>query len=602
MALLTLEDISLSFGGFPVLDNINIQIHSGERICLLGRNGAGKTTMMKLINNELETDAGTVLKEKGIKTAFLPQDIPDNLNGTIYDIVANGLKSIDSESQPDHYEEQQNRQQIERVLSLLSLDPKLLFANLSAGMKRRLLLGRALVHDPDILLLDEPTNHLDINSIKWLEDFLARFHKTIFFVTHDRAFMQKIANRILELDRGRIFDWNCDYQTFLQRKEAWLDSEENENALFDRRLAQEEAWIRKGIRARRTRNEGRVRSLESMRDERSNRRERQGKARLEIQKTGASGKMIIEANEIAFAYDDAKLIHNFCIRILRGDKIGIIGPNGCGKSTLIRLLLKELSPQAGTVTIGTKLEKTYFDQLRDQLDETLTVRQNINDGNDMIDFNGKRKHVIGYLRDFLFSDERCDVKVETLSGGEKNRLLLARLFIKPINFLIMDEPTNDLDIETIELLEELLLEYKGTLLLVSHDRSFLNNVVTSTLVFEDSGSIKEYPGGYDDWLDQKQDDQNKTPNNKKSAKAKPERKKPDKLKLSYKEKKELEAIPTIIDEKELQKQDIFNLMADPAFYQQSGEKIAADKAELDTLEQELEALFTRWEELEALEQ
>jgi ATP-binding cassette subfamily F protein uup len=594
MALLNLQHITLSFDSRPLLDGIDMQIHAGEKISLLGRNGSGKSTLMKLINGDIEPDGGARILEKGVKTALLPQEVPGHLTGTVRDVVAGGIA-------PHHaggFEDETALHRIERALSLLAVDPGFLFGNLSAGMKRRVILGRAIVNEPDILLLDEPTNHLDIDSIGWLEDFLCRYDKTIFFVTHDRAFLQKVAGRIVEIDRGKLFDWKCDYGTFLKRKEAWLESEETRDNLFDKKLAQEEAWIRKGIKARRTRNEGRVRALMKMREERAGRRERQGTVRMEPHNAEKSGRMIIEAADVSFGYDANRLIDGFSVRIMRGDKIGIIGPNGCGKSTLIRLLMQEMKPGSGTVRSGAGIETAYFDQLRNRLDEDRTVRQNVTDGGEIIEFNGRDRHVIGYLEDFLFTPDKADVKVSVLSGGEKNRLLLARLFTRPSNFLIMDEPTNDLDIETIELLEELLLDYRGTLLLVSHDRAFINNVVTSTLVFEGNGAVREYAGGYDDWLIQRRAPVSReTKQQKKPRDNKP----PENRKLTFKEKKELESIPRIIEDKEGRKQEIYALLADPSFYQESSRRVPGIKAELEQVEQELEDLLERWEELESLE-
>jgi ABC transport system ATP-binding/permease protein len=596
VALINLQNISLAFGDITILDNVDIQIHKEEKICLLGRNGSGKSTMMKLINGDLEPDSGTIFREKGLKTALLPQEVPRDLSGNLYSIIASGTADHDSMLHyMDKFEEQKIRLQIEKTISLMNLDPELLFENLSAGMKRRVMLGRALANEPDVLLLDEPTNHLDIDSIKWLEDFLSRYDKTIFFVTHDRAFLQKIANRIIELDRGKIFDWKCDYRTFLQRKDAWLESEEIRNADFDKKLAQEEAWIRRGVKARRRRNEGRVRELIKMREERSARRERAGNVRMEMQKAENSGKMIIEATDISFGYTDVRLFSNFSTRIMRGDRIGIIGPNGCGKSTLMKTLLSELEPHSGIVRIGTGIQKAYFDQLRNQLDENLSIKENVLDGGDVIDFNGRQRHVIGYLEDFLFPPDRVNTPVKVLSGGEKNRLLLAKLFTRASNFLVMDEPTNDLDIETIELLEEILLEYDGTLLLVSHDRAFLNNVVNGIFAFEGNSMVREYAGGYDDWLSQRADESVKDVKQKKNIQVK---KANGKAKLTFKEKKELESIPHSIEEKEKKKHEKYALMADPAFYQQNGAEIAQTKSELEQLEKELDILYSRWGELE----
>jgi len=593
MALLNLQNISLSFDGSPLLDGIDLQIHAGEKISLLGRNGSGKTTLMRLMNGEIEPDRGARIVEKGVKTALLPQEVPAGLEGTVRDVVTGGLLGRHEggdEEEIDHY-------RVERALSMVAVDPGLSFSDLSAGMKRRVILGRAIVNDPDILLLDEPTNHLDIGSIEWLENFLGRYDRTIFFVTHDRAFMQKIAGRIIEIDRGRLFDWKCDYATFLRRKDAWLEAEETRDALFDKKLAQEEAWIRKGIKARRTRNEGRVRALMKMREERAARRERQGAVRMESRNAEQSGKMVIEAEDLYFGYGGVPLIRDFSTRIMRGDRIGIIGPNGCGKSTLIRLLLGDLAPVSGTVRRGSRIETAYFDQLRDTIDPDRTVRQNVAEGGEMIDMGGRTRHVIGYLQDFLFTPARADVKAGVLSGGEKNRLMLAKLFTRPSNFLIMDEPTNDLDIETVELLEELLLEYAGTLILVSHDRAFINNVVTSTLVFEGNGEVREYAGGYDDWLLQRkvresgQSVQFKKPRDKKA---------PETRKLTFKEKKELESIPQLITDKEKRVNDIHAILSDPAFYRENSARVPEIKAELEMLEHDLETLLHRWDELESI--
>ncbi len=593
MALINFQDVTLSFGGPNLLDKLNFQIHEGEKITLLGRNGAGKSTLMKIINGMIEPDSGEIFREKNLRTAMLQQEVPDDISGSIYQVITGGI--IDNPDEiHDSALERKHLTQIDKVLSLMSLDPEPEFNTLSAGMKRRVLLGRALVNEPDILLLDEPTNHLDIDSIRWLEDFLSRYNGTLFFVTHDRAFMQKIANRILEIDRGNLFDWKCDYKTFLKRKEAWLDAEEQQNTLFDKKLAQEEIWIRKGIKARRTRNEGRVRALKAMRVERSKRIEQQGKVKLDLNQAERSGKLVIEAEGISFGYSDKLLVKDFSTTIMRGDKIGIIGPNGCGKSTMIKLLLGGLQPLSGKVRQGSRIEVAYFDQLRDQLDPDKSVRYNVSDGTDNIEISGRNKHVIGYLQDFLFTPDRADVKVSVLSGGEKNRLMLARLFTKPFNLLIMDEPTNDLDIETVELLEELLLEYDGTLITVSHDREFLNNVVTSTIVFDSDGSVREYAGGYDDWLLQR-------PVAVKEVKEKkplPEKKPSDKIKLTFKEKRELESIPELIAEKEKKKEELVAIISDPDFFKKNAHKAVEVNREIEAISSELESLFERWMELE----
>lgn len=592
MALINFQDVSLSFGGPNLLNNINIQIHQGEKISLLGRNGAGKSTMMKVIHGLIEPDSGKIFRDKDLKTSLLQQDVPGGITGSVYEVLTSGI--IHTEKDADHgHLDQKHIRQIERVVSQMSLDVEPQFESLSAGMKRRVLLGRALVNDPDILLLDEPTNHLDIDSIKWLEEFLVRYEKTVFFVTHDRAFLQKVAVRILEIDRGNLFDWNCDYQTFLKRKDAWLESEETQNALFDKKLAQEEIWIRKGIKARRTRNEGRVRALKAMRLERSKRLEQQGTVKIDLMQSGKSGKLVIEAEDIGFSYGDNCIVKNFSTTIMRGDKVGIIGPNGCGKSTLIKLLLKEYEISSGKVRHGTKLDIAYFDQLRDQIDDTKTIRHNVADGNEYIVYNGKTKHVIGHLQDFLFTPDRADEKAAVLSGGEKNRLMLARLFARPFNFLIMDEPTNDLDLETVELLEDLLVDYDGTLIVVSHDREFLNNIVTSTIAFEGNGVVREYAGGYDDWLRQR------TVVKTVKEKPVPREKKPDeRVKMTFKEKREFETIPDLIAEKEKKKEELVGIINDPEFYQKNAHRAHEVNKEIEALDRELETLFERWVELE----
>ncbi len=601
MALLNLQSISLSFSSIPLIDHVDMQIHAGEKIALLGRNGSGKTTLMKLINGDIDPDDGVFVREKGLKTALLPQEVPRGLEGTVYDIVASGIVPHNiSGSAMNSHEDENVPHRVEKVLSMLAIDPGLRFENLSAGMKRRVIMGRTIAGEPDILLLDEPTNHLDIDSIEWLEDFLCRYNKTIFFVTHDRAFLQKIADRIIEIDRGKLFDWRCEYLTFLQRKEAWLESEETRNQLFDKKLAQEEVWIRRGIKARRTRNEGRVRALMVMREERARRRERQGGVRMEAVNAERSGAMVIEAKDISFGYGEKPLIEGFDARIMRGDKIGIIGPNGCGKSTLVKILLGELAQLRGSVRTGSRLETAYFDQMRNRLDDSRTVRENVADGSDFIDREGGgNRHVIGHLQDFLFPPDRADVPVSVLSGGEKNRLLLAKLFARPSNVLVMDEPTNDLDIETIELLEELLLGYEGTLLVISHDRAFINNVATSTYVFEGEGAVKEYAGGYDDWQVQKKSSRSGAAKQQNPAR---EKKSVEKTRLNFKEKRELESLPGIIEAKENRMHEIYRMLAEPSFYQESSPRVAEINTELQNIERDIEILMKRWEELESFEE
>ncbi len=593
MALINIQNLSIGFGSVPLIDGIDIQIHEAERICLLGRNGAGKSTLMRLIAGELSPDSGTVSLAKGVRCALLPQGVPSDIRGTVRAVIAEGLPPELFE-ETDESGEHRAVQAVKKTLSLVGIDPELRYESLSAGWKRRVLLGRALVSHPDVLLLDEPTNHLDIEAVLWLEDVVLRYDRTVFFVTHDRSFLRKIANRIVELDRGKLFDWKCDYGTFLKRKDAWLDAEEARNALFDKKLAVEEEWIRRGVKARRTRNEGRVKALLRMREERTLRRTVQGNVRMEIGSVRSSGDIVIEAKNVVFGYGGTRLVNDFSASVERGDKVGIIGPNGCGKSTLIRLLLKQLSPESGNVRTGTRIDMIYFDQLRETLDEEKTVRENVSDKSDTVEVSGKSRHVLGYLRDFLFTPDRAIVKAGVLSGGEKNRLLLAKFFARPSNFIVMDEPTNDLDIETIELLEELLLDYDGTLLLVSHDRTFLNNIVTSIFSFDGKGRVGEYAGGYDDWLLQRKAAPSEEQNEKPKAR---EKRKSDKARLSFSEKKELDALPGLIEKKEARKHELYAIMADPAFYKKPGEEIATAKSELDGLERELDILFARWEDL-----
>ncbi len=500
------------------------------------------------------------------------------------------------------------------MLSRMQLEAQAQFETLSAGRKLRVMLARGLVRNPDLLLLDEPTNHLDIDSISWLEDFLIRWGGTLLFVTHDRAFLQRMATRIIELDRGRIFDWNCNYPTFLQRKEAMLSAEQDQNNLFDKKLAQEEAWIRRGIEARRTRNEGRVRALKRLRDVRRERREQAGKVRMQIQEDRRSGRLVIDAESISFKYENQPIVTDFSLTVLRGDKIGIIGPNGSGKTTLLRLLMGDFSPLSGNIRWGTNLQIAYFDQLRSQLNENQSVLDNVGQGRDTLTINGKSRSLIGYLEDFLFSADRVRAPISTLSGGERNRLLLARLFAQPANLLVLDEPTNDLDIETLELLEDMLLEFTGTLLLVSHDRAFLNNLATSTLVMDGKGGVKEYIGGYEDWLRQSQAEMAESATNSSAAKISPQAVRENNIssadgsrKLSYKEqrtleaqKRELEELPQRIEQIENEQHQITSALADPVFYQQESQIIAKSVDRLKTLEVELAAAFQRWEELEQI--
>ncbi len=622
MALLSLQNITLRYGSGaterPLLDGVNLQIERGERVCLLGRNGVGKSTLLRLLSGEIAPAGGTVAAQKGARVARLSQEVPQDVSGTVFDVVAGGWMNgamesslADGETAPAH--------QVEAIVSRLRLQADAPFATLSGGLKRRAWLGRALVGDPDILLLDEPTNHLDIDSIAWLEEFLLRHVKTLLFVTHDRMFLRRLATRIVEIDRASLYSWECDYDTYLERKEAALESEAKGQALFDNRLAQEEAWVRRGVEARRTKSQSRIRALIAMREERLSRREKPGMARLLLQDAGRSGHLVVEAENVSFSYDSQSatqqpVIHNFSTLIMRGDKVGIIGPNGSGKTTLLELLLDGLEPQRGTVRRGTRLQVAYFDQLRDQIDDDLTVQQNVCGENSTVTFNGEARHIVGYLQEFLFSPDRARTPAGVLSGGERNRLLLAKLFTQPANVLVMDEPTNDLDAETLELLENLLVEFKGTLLLVSHDRAFLNNVVTSTLAFETDASgqtvINDYAGGYDDWLRQrpapplvatsKSSSQATTANGslpKGSSKPAPSVSRP--RKLSFKEQRELESLPVRIETLEAEQQALTEKMAEPAFYQADSDGSATVQAmkRLAEMESELATAYARWEEL-----
>ncbi len=600
MALLSLRGVSVSFGGPPVLENLSLQVEKGDRICLLGRNGAGKSTLMRTLQGEILPDEGEIIRQPGLRVAHLPQEVDRELRGSVFDVVASGLAdSAGSGEKLPHGETHWRReQQVDRVISRMELDPRAAFETLSAGLKRRVFLARSLVPDPDILLLDEPTNHLDLASIAWLEDFLLRYVGTLLFVTHDRMFLRRLANRIMELDRGLLVDWPCDYDTFVKRREALLDAESQEWKRFDKKLAQEEVWIRQGIKARRTRNEGRVRALEKMREERRQRRERTDSARLRFQDSERSGKLVVEARGVSYSYGSVPVIQNFSTTVLRGDRVGIIGPNGAGKTTLLRLLVGELDPREGSVRLGARLQPAYFDQLRAQLDETKSVQDNVADGNDTIVFNGKPRHVIGYLQDFLFAPDRARSPVSVLSGGERNRLLLARLFSKPSNVLVLDEPTNDLDTETLELLEDLLLDYTGTVFLVSHDRTFLNNVVTSTLVFEGEGRVTEYVGGYDDWL--RQSRPQPVPKEPKLRAERPREKASKPRKLTFKEQRELEGLPERIEALEAEQKRLYEAMADPEFYRGESVEIVRAKERLETLERELREAYERWESLEAI--
>ncbi len=628
MPLIALRDVSLGFRGPLVLDQANLTLEPGERVCLLGRNGTGKSTLLRLIQGEIDTAQGEIARQQGLVTAMLPQEVPQFLDGTVFDEVARGLgpradlladyhrtaHQLALESTDElrarldrlHHELESTdgwsmNQEVEAVLSRMSLEPDANVAKLSAGMKRRVLLAKALVRNPDILLLDEPTNHLDTDAIDWLEEFLLRYQATILFVTHDRALLRRLATRIIELDRGQLTSWSCDYETFLQRKEAALEAEARQREEFDKKLAREEVWIRTGIQARRTRNEGRVRALQKLRSVRTARRDQLGDVRMEIQEAERSGRLVIEAKNVDFSYGDRPIISGLTTTIMRGDRVGLIGPNGSGKTTLLRVLLGQLQPLSGTIRHGTNLDVAYFDQLHAQLDDSKSIRDNVCDGADTVEINGRRRHIIGYLEDFLFTSEQAAEPVSHLSGGERNRLLLARLLTKPSNVLVMDEPTNDLDIETMELMENLLVEYPGTLLLVSHDREFLNNVVTSTLVLEGEGRVKEYAGAYDDWLRQRQAEP--VPEKPASAKerAKPAASPKDRpRRLTYAEQRELEGLPERIASLEAELGELHQTMAAPAFYRQTPTEIVAVNARLQAFEKDLAAAYERWEILETL--
>jgi len=629
MALMGMRDVCWGFGETPLLENVTFQIEKGETVGLVGRNGVGKSTLLKLLSGEIRPDSGDVWRRQGISVAVLQQDVPAGFDGTILEVVAGGLGETGlalaehirlgrSPGGGDNLRSaqrlDQTRHQLdgdgdwglltraENILSRTGLDPDSRFADLSAGLKRRTLFARALVSQPDLLLLDEPTNHLDIESIIWMEDFLLRHVKTLLFVTHDRVFLQKIAGRILELDRGGLVSYSCDYATYLDRRLAALAAEETRNAEFDKKLSREEAWIRKGIKARRTRNEGRVRSLQKMRAAYRERRRKIGDVRLQFQEAERTGRLVIEARAVSFFYRQTPIVQDFSTVIMRGDKVGIMGPNGVGKTTLLNLLLKKESPQAGIVRHGTNLQAAYYDQLRAQLDDQKTVRENISGGNDYILFDGRKRHVIGYLQDFLFSPERCRTPVHVLSGGEKNRLMLAMLFTTPANLLVLDEPTNDLDAETLELLEELISEYRGTLLLVSHDRAFLNNVVTSTLVFEGNGRVAEYAGGYDDWLTQRpQKEAGQVPEKNGGKKIRPKSESQTSRKLGYMQQREIQELPRKIDALESEQKKLVAIVSDPLFYKKQKEEIAAVKSDLDRIERDIEAAYRRWEELESIQ-
>jgi len=637
MALVKFDSVSLAYGHVALLDHVDFQIEAGERVCLVGRNGTGKSTLIQVLRGVVRPDDGEVWQQQDLRIAYLAQEVPSDYSQTVFDVIAEGLEGmgklladyhhalleLETDSSPaqlDKLSELQHaldaedgwmlEQRVEKIITKLELPADKPLSELSGGLKRRVMLAQALVTEPDLLLLDEPTNHLDLAGIQWLEEFLLGWNGSLLFITHDRTFLQNLATRIVSLDRGNLNSWPGDYQNYLLKRDEQLAIEADHNAKFDKRLAKEEVWIRQGIKARRTRNEGRVRALEAMRRKRSQRREVQGKAKLNVESGESSGKLVVEVKNASVGYGGEPIVRDFSTRILRGDRIGIVGPNGAGKSTLLKLLLGELTPDKGKVRMGTKLQVAYFDQQRAQLDLDQTVMDNLNFGSEMVTVNGRERHVMGYLQDFLFPPKRVLSPVSSLSGGERNRLLLARLFTKPANLLVLDEPTNDLDVETLELLEELLTDYDGTLLLVSHDRTFLDNVVTSTLVFEGEGKVNSYVGGYTDWLRQRKQTLSarssvEVKNQKTSGKS---NNRPDVMsesvakgktrKLGYKEQRELEELPGKIESLENEQAEIQNNVSDSDFYQQDKAKIANTLSRLEAVEKELQFCFERWEILE----
>ncbi|ATC66010.1 ABC transporter ATP-binding protein [Nibricoccus aquaticus] len=607
MALVNLLDVNLSFGGPHVLKDVNFQVDPGERVCLLGRNGAGKSTLMKVITGAMKPDTGVVSRQPNAVFTQLTQEVPKEMAGVVIDIVASGLRPMG-----EHEEEWERDVRVDNLIDRLQLDAQAEFSALSGGLKRRVLLARALAGQPDFLLLDEPTNHLDLESILWLEEFLLSEKLGLFFVTHDRTFLRKLATRIVELDRGRLVSWACDYDTYIVRKEDVLAAEEKQNAAFDKKLAQEEVWIRKGVKAQRGRSQGRVHALMQMRAERMARRDRVGNVTMKLAEAEKSGVKVIDAENVSFSWPDGRVIvKDFSTSITRGDKIGLIGPNGAGKTTLIKLLLGKLAPTGGTLKLGTQLEVVYYDQLRELIDDNKTVADNIANGNATVTIDGNTRNVITYLQEFLFSPERARTPARVLSGGERNRLLLARLFTKPANVLVMDEPTNDLDIETLDLLEDLLVEYKGTLLLVSHDRDFLDNVVTSSMVFEGDGHIEEYVGGYSDWVTEKAKQAkaaelragavnvsaSKGSAGKAASAGAPAVAKA--RKLTSKELKELEGLPAQIERLEREQAELAGKLSDASFYHKDRHAVGVAEARLAEIEREHATAFARWEELEA---
>ncbi|TOZ84604.1 ABC transporter ATP-binding protein [Vibrio parahaemolyticus] len=637
MALLTIHNAQLAFGDNPLLDRAEFALQENERVCLVGRNGAGKSTLMKVLAGDILLDDGKIQITQDVVVSRLEQDPPRNQEGTVYEYVSGGLAEIGeqlkiyhdlldlvaqdpsekninrlakTQEQLDHSNAWRFDDRVKNVLSALKLSPDTLLRDLSGGWQRKAALARALVCDPDVLLLDEPTNHLDVTTIEWLENFLKDFKGSIIFISHDRAFIKSMATRIVDLDRGQLSSFPGDYDNYLLEKEEMLRVEEMQNAEFDKKLAQEEVWIRQGIKARRTRNEGRVRALKKLREERRDRREVQGKVNLNIDDASRSGKIVFEAENVSFAYDGKQIVDNFSFNIMRGDRIALIGPNGCGKSTVLKLLLGQLEAQSGRLHCGTKLEVAYFDQYREILDPEKTVIDNLADGKQEVMVGGRQRHALSYLQDFLFAPKRARTPVKALSGGEKNRLLLARILLKPNNLLILDEPTNDLDIETLELLEEMLANYQGTLLLVSHDREFVDNTVTTSWIFEGDGVIEEFVGGYHDAKQQRDQalavrfSTEKPAKKEKVVEETPKTTQPknNSKKLSYKLQRELEALPAKLEQLESDIETLQEQVNDPEFFAKPVEQTQPVLEQLAAVEQELEIAFERWEELEAMQQ
>jgi ATP-binding cassette subfamily F protein uup len=631
MSLIRFEDLSLDFGEQKILTSAELAIEPAERICLIGRNGAGKSTTLKLITGQIEPDHGAVIRKSGLVVSQLEQSLPDTMNQPVHEVVRSGLTGIRAlldeyqrrsggrldaqglldlqalHAQIDAHGGWNIEQRVEATVTELALPSDKTMSELSGGWKRRVLLARALVQKPDLLLLDEPTNHLDIVTIQWLENVVYNFAGSVLFITHDRAFLQKLATRIVEIDRGKLTSWPGDYANFVRRKEKALEDEARGNALFDKKLEQEEIWIRQGIKARRTRNEGRARALIRLREERAKRVRKDGSARIHIEEADQSGRKVIRAKNVSYGFGGEALIRNFSCKIMRGDRIGILGNNGVGKTTLLRLLLGELAPQSGTIKHGTNIEIGYFDQLRESLDPEKSVVENVGDGRTYIKLNGKDRHVIGYLKGFLFSPKRSQTPVKSLSGGERNRIILAKLFTRPANLLVLDEPTNDLDMETLEVLEERLTSYNGTLIVVSHDREFLDNVVTSVLVFEADGQVREYVGGYSDWQRQGRLLAD-TENPDAAAPAGPAGEKPapgaaaKPKKLGFNEQRELESLPESIERLESRLAELQSGIADPAFYAQEHDRVQSVLAEFEVVQRKLDLALARWSELEDRQQ